>query len=120
MQNVPNGPTGEAMSDPRSILIDTPAAERARIAADPMLTLIRAYEAERAAYNASEDKDDERAGAHFFWLHDRLKHHTPPIYTAEGAIAALRLAADSLENEFGGFQEALVAAALAFLRTGRA
>ncbi|WP_152046372.1 hypothetical protein [Aureimonas psammosilenae] len=120
MTNVPTGPAGEAMSDPRSVLSGYHAAMSARIAVDPMLAMIRALESERERFNASDDPDDERAGGQYFWLFDQLKRRTPPIYTDEGAIAALQLAAREMEHSTGGLEEPLVAAALAFIRTGRA
>lgn len=122
MTNVPTGPTGEAMpieltaADMRGILRRFHEAQHAHEADDPMLAFIRLYEAERQRYNAADDPDEDADGALLFWMVDHLMHNPPPIRTEAGAAAALRLVADSLDNEFGGFQEALVAAALRFLR----
>ena len=102
MQNVPNGPTDEAVSP--------------RAAADPMLVLVRAYEAELTRYNASDCPDDETEEAHLNWLADRLTHDTPPIYTHEGANAALRLVAADAAQNMSSFQAPVLEEIARFIR----
>jgi hypothetical protein len=99
MQNDPSRSTGEAMSN--------------GAAADPLLTLVRAFRAEQAHINAHDDADD----AYFARLYDRLTHETPDCWTAEGASAALRLVADDLAYSTSAMHGSVLASVQAFLTT---
>lgn len=84
-----------------------------RAAVDPLLTLVRAFCAERDRYNANADDDDDD-DAHYFWLFDRLTRDTPECWTAEGAAEALRLVASDVKHSVSDVHSAVLASVMGF------
>ena len=86
--------------------------------ADPLLDAINAYREAMADYcaNATDDNEDEYARATYDAPLDVLSTWTEPAHTKEGALAALELALEDMENFASSpLSKAMISAALGFL-----
>ncbi|GGE24674.1 hypothetical protein GCM10011390_50140 [Aureimonas endophytica] len=84
---------------------------------DPLLDLIRRYEAEEARFNATPHETDEEAEAdivHLDELFYELRDNPPAPTTEAGAIAAVKLVHDFFQHSSGGIEFSLIAAAAAY------